>query len=474
MKLKALLRGLKGIEVKGSKEISITGLTADSRTAAPGNLFIARKGSAYNGAEFIPKALEAGAIAIVTDFYDPFCKATQVLVERPETLEPLLASRFYGAPSKELFVVGVTGTKGKTTTTYLIHHLLNGLKIKTGLVGTVETILGEERRPSSLTTHSAIENQRLLKEMATKGCKAVSFEVSSHGLEQNRVEEISFDVGLFTNLYSDHLDYHPTMEAYASAKRKLFANVKKAIFNADDPWTPYMQEGCKSPIWTFGIEKDATFRAMNVQFDESGTTFFVEKQRFSLPLMGRFNVYNALGAIAIGRHMGADLVQIAHILSSFQTAPGRLEQVMNDRNIWVFVDFAHTGEALENVLVTLREIARKRVICVFGSGGNRDPQRRTQMGKAAEKYADVGIITSDNPRNEDPLSICQQIRNAYQDPSKPILEIDRQAAISLAIGMAEAEDIVLIAGKGHEKVQKFAHQTIPFDDVAVAKEALQK
>ncbi len=473
MKLKALLRGLKGIEVKGSKEIEITGLSADSRTAAPGNLFIARRGSAFNGAEFIPQALKAGAAAVLTEMYDPFCKATQVIAEKPIELEPFLASRFYGAPSEEMFVAGVTGTKGKTTTTYLIHHLLNGLGKRAGLAGTVETILGDERRASELTTHSAIQNQKLLKEMLAKGCSAVSFEVSSHGLEQGRVEKIDFDVGVFTNLYSDHLDYHLTMGAYAAAKKKLFVNVKRGIFNADSDWTPFMREECPKS-WTFGIENEADIRAGNIKFDESGTTFFVDGQKFHLSLMGRFNVYNALGAIAVGLHLGANLAQIADVLASFQTAPGRLERVLNERGIWVFVDYAHTGEALENVLATLREIARQRVICVFGCGGNRDPQRRTQMAKAAEKFADVSIITSDNPRNEEPISIIEQIRNAYRDPSKPFVEVNRRDAILRAISMAEEEDIVLIAGKGHEKVQKFAHQTIPFDDVAIAKEALQK
>jgi UDP-N-acetylmuramoyl-L-alanyl-D-glutamate--2,6-diaminopimelate ligase len=474
MKIKALLRGLKGIEVKGSKEVEITGLTEDSRTAGPGSLFIARKGDSFNGAEFIDRALQAGAVAVLTDLYDPFCKATQIIAEKPELLEPFLANRFYGAPSEEMFIVGVTGTKGKTTTTYLIHHLLNGLGKRAALVGTVETVIGEERRASTLTTHTAIQNQKLLKEMRGKGCEAVSFEVSSHGLEQRRVENIDFDVGIFTNLYSDHLDYHPTMQAYAAAKKKLFANIKRAIFNADNEWTPFMREGCKSPIWTFGIEKEADIRAEHIQFDEQGTTFFVDQQRFQISLMGRFNVYNALGAIAVGLHLGASLAQIAAILASFQTAPGRLERVLNDKGIWVFVDYAHTGEALESVLLALREIARRRVICVFGCGGNRDPQRRTRMAQAAEKHADAAIITSDNPRNEDPIAICEQIRSAYRDPAKPIVEVNRKEAIFRAIQMAEPEDIVLIAGKGHEKVQKFAHHTIPFDDVAVAMEALLK
>ncbi|HEX2582798.1 MAG TPA: UDP-N-acetylmuramoyl-L-alanyl-D-glutamate--2,6-diaminopimelate ligase, partial [Chlamydiales bacterium] len=306
-----------------------------------------------------------------------------------------------------------------------------------------------------------------------KGCDAVSFEVSSHGLDQNRVEKIDFDVGVFTNLYPDHLDYHATLQEYAAAKKKLFAKVQWGIFNADSEWTAFMREGCPQSM-TFGLEKEADIRAVNVQFDATGTTFFVSGQKFRISLLGRFNVYNALSAIAVGLHLRAPLSQIAAILTSFQTVPGRLERVLNDRGIGVFVDYAHTGEALENVLVTLREIASKRLICVFGCGGNRDPQRRIQMAKAAEKGADVAIITSDNPRNEEPASICQQILQAFQDPAKPIVAVDRKEAIFRAIDMAEEGDIVLIAGKGHEKVQQFAHQTIPFDDGLVAKEALQK
>jgi UDP-N-acetylmuramoyl-L-alanyl-D-glutamate--2,6-diaminopimelate ligase len=473
MKLRALLRGLKGLEVRGSKEVEITGLTVDSRTAAPGNLFIARKGLVLNGAEFIPKALEAGSVAVLTDLYDPFCPVTQIIAERPQEWESFLARRFYGAPSEKLFIAGVTGTKGKTTTTYLIHHLLNGLGYPAGLVGSVEMLLGEEKRPSILTTHSAIHNQKLLKEMLAKNCTSVSFEVSSHGLAQKRVEGIDFDVAVFTNLYSDHLDYHATIEEYAATKKILFANVKRAIFNADSEWTPFMREGCLSPTWTFGIERSADIQAEQVRFDERGTTFVIDGQIFFIPLMGRFNVYNTLGAISVGLHLGATLGSIATILAIFQTAPGRLERVLNDRGIWVFVDHAHTGPALENVLITLREIARRRVICVFGAGGNRDLQRRAQLAKAAEKYADVSIITSDNPRNEDPASICEQIRSTYQDRSKPIVEVNRKKAITLALEMAEAEDIVLIAGKGHEKMQIFAHQTVPFDDVLVARELLE-
>jgi UDP-N-acetylmuramoyl-L-alanyl-D-glutamate--2,6-diaminopimelate ligase len=473
MKLKALLKGLK-CEVKGSKDVDISGISADSRTAFPGSLFIARKGTATDGTEFIPQALNAGSSAIVTDLYDPFLKTTQVIVSNPKDVEAQLACRFYGDPSESMFVVGVTGTKGKTTTSYMTHHLLTGLKGCAGLSSTVETIIGDETRHSILTTHCAIQNQKNLKEMVLRGCKAAVIEVSSHGLDQGRVDEISFAVGIFTNLYPDHLDYHKDIDDYANAKKKLFAKVReRALINGDSPWGSSMKGSCLN--WTFGIEAKADIMAHTIQFNEQGTSFLVtfqeQAERFQIPLMGRFNVYNALGTIGVGLHVGATLKEIASILATFPSVPGRLEKVPNARGVWVFVDFSHSGPALENVLSTLREVAHKKIICVFGAGGNRDPLRRTQMAEAAEKFADIVIVTSDNPRNEDPQRICEQILAAFQTPAKVELILNRKEAIERAIFLAQKDDIVLIAGKGHEKVQIFANQTIPFDDVQVAAKA---
>ena len=476
MKLKALLKGVKGV-VKGSKDIEISGISADSRMTAPGNLFIAKKGTASDGTEFIPKALDAGAVAIVTDMYDPFLKIPQLIVDRPGDLEAKLASLFYGTPSKDLLVVGVTGTKGKTTTSYMTHHLMKGLLGEAGLASTVETVIGPERRNSTLTTHSAIQNQKILREMLMAGCKGAVVEVSSHGLDQGRVDEIEFDIGIFTNLYPDHLDYHKDIDDYAAAKKKLFSRKKdRDILNADSPWAEFMKGS--NPTWTFGIEKPADITATDVSFNANGTTFNVNfngvTEPFYISLIGKFNVYNALGTIGVGLQMGATLSQIANILKTFKSAPGRLEQVPSDKGIWVFVDFAHSGPALENVLLTLKEVAQKKVICVFGCGGNRDPLRRTQTAAAAEKYADISIITSDNPRKEDPQTICNEILSGFVDPSKTEVLVDRTEAIARAIALAEKDDIVLIAGKGHEKVQIFAHHTISYDDVVVAKEYLQK
>ncbi len=456
MKLKTLIKGL-DLLVKGAKDAEITGLSADSRTVSPGNLFVAKRGASHDGSQFIAGAINAGAAAIVTDIFDPFLKLPQIIHPNPNAIEAKLAARYYGEPSKDLFVVGITGTKGKTTTSYLIKHLLDGLGTFSGLIGTVETVIGENRFSSSLTTHDVISNQKWLKEMVQKGCKGAVLEVSSHGLDQGRVEEIGFDLGVFTNLYPDHLDYHKTMEEYAAAKKKLFEKAKSSILNADSPWSAMMGKGIM-----FGIEK-GDFRAEEISFSSSGTEFTVGGCKFRSPFIGRFNVYNALAAIAAAHQTGASLNRISELLATFGAVPARLERIGN-----VFIDFAHTGEALENVLMTLKEISKGKVIVVFGCGGNRDPQRRTNMARAADRLADVSIVTNDNPRKEDPSEIARQIVSEFK--RAPIVELDRKKAIEMAMRMAGSEDLILIAGKGHERVQIFAHQTLPFDDAAIVKE----
>lgn len=458
MKLKVLAKGL-GLTIRGSKEVEITGIASDSRFVAPGNLFIAKRGSNQDGAQFISQALQAGACAIATDFYDPFLEVTQIIHPHVVQIEAKLASRYYGHPSKHLYVVGVTGTKGKTTTVYLIKHLLDHLQKPCGLLSSIEIVTGQNRFPSTLTTHDVISNQKWLKEMTVKGCQAVALEVSSHGLDQGRVEEIDFDVGVFTNFYPDHLDYHRTIEQYAAAKAKLLTKAKQAVLNADSYWGDF--SGFK-----YGIQK-GDVRASELECSANGTSFTVNHCRFYSPLIGTFNVYNNLAAISVGLLMGAKIDEIRDILALFGSVPARMERIGS-----VFVDFAHTGEALANVLQTLREICKGKIIVIFGCGGDRDPGRRTGMAKAAEQWADISIVTTDNPRREDPVAIANQIVAGYQVPEKVIVELDRKQAIQKGIRMARAEDLVLVAGKGHERMQIFAHQTIPFDDVAIVKEEL--
>ena len=470
MKLKELIRGFEPLKVVGSKEVEITGISIDSRRVVPGNLFIAKKGAVCDGTEFIDKAVEAGAAAIVAPIYNPFLKQTQVVSEHPEALEARVAARFYRTPSRSLWIAGVTGSKGKTTTSYLIHHLLTHLGRKAGLISTVETVIGEKRFFSNLTTHDAIFNQKLLREMVDCGSDAAILELSSHGLAQNRVDEIDFELAVFTNLYPDHLDYHKTVEEYAAAKAKIFQKAKFGIYNGDSPWTPTMRQD--RPGLTFGIEAKADVRAENVCFAGPQCTFTIAGAHFTVPLLGRFNLVNVLGAIAAGVYLKIPLPQLSSIFSSLPRIPGRLEQIPNDLGIRIYVDYAHTGESLSSALKTLRELAQKKIIVVFGCGGGRDPARRSGMGAAGSQFADTVIVTADNPRNEDVNEICRQIL-AVSDPRKTILEIDRTKAIRLAIQMARPGDLVLIAGKGHEQAQIFAHQSIPFDDLLVAKQQLQ-
>jgi UDP-N-acetylmuramoyl-L-alanyl-D-glutamate--2,6-diaminopimelate ligase len=487
MKLKQLIHGLEGIEVKGSKEIELTGISTDSRITSPGHLFLAKKGAAFDGREFIPQAIQSGASAVLSDAFNPFqSQVTQIIAPHPEELEAQLAARFYRHPSKELFVFGVTGTNGKTSTTYLVRHLIEQKeKGSCGLIGTIETILGDRRAFSTLTTHDVVTNQRFLREMADANSCAAALEVSSHGLEQGRLSGIEFDVGLFSNLTADHLDYHKTMEEYAKAKKRLFALLEKsskknkcAIANADDPYTPFLLEGSTVPRILFGFGEEADLRAESFAFSPLGTNFICryqgQSQLFFTPLIGRFNIYNMLGAIAVGIQRGYQLEEMGSLFTSFEVPPGRLERIEGKRPIHVFIDYAHTNDALHNVLTTLREIAKKRIITVFGAGGNRDPGRRPGLARAAEKGSDVTIVTSDNPRDEDPQEICRQILAGFLYPQQSRIELDRKRAIELAIQIAKPDDIVLIAGKGHERVQIFGQNSVPFDDREVARAALKR
>lgn len=472
MKLRQLVLGIEGIEVRGSKEVDITGIASDSRIVAPGNLFIAKKGLRSDGASFIHQAVNSGAKAVVTDLYDPFLGLPQIIHPFPSRLEALLSSKYYGRPSQKLFVVGVTGSKGKTTTTYLCRHLIESFGEKCGLLGTIETIIGDERLYSECTTRDAMTNQKLLKEMLVRKCSSAVLEVSSHGLCQDRVSEIAFDVGIFTNLYPDHLDYHKTMDQYAEAKKKLFSQVDGvSIVNQDSPYSSFMRG--KGNILTVGIENRADIRASDIVFHDGGTQFVIDGVRFESPLLGLFNVYNILSAIALGISQGKNLKQMSSLFLQFAGVPGRLQRVPNEKGIHVIVDYAHTEESLDHVLFTLKKVAKQKMIVVFGCGGERDSARRKGMARSAEKYADFSIITTDNPRSEDPQMIAQEILKGFQESKNVTLILDRKEAISSAINMAHRGDFVVIAGKGHEKVQIFLNKTVTFDDVDVAIEVLR-
>ncbi len=484
VKLKKLLVGAIGVAVRGSKEIEVTGLSANSTTIAPGNLFVAKKGLRLDGSQFIGEAINAGASAILTDLYNPFLPShiTQLIAPKDKIsdIEAILAATYYQFPSKELFLVGVTGTNGKTTTTYLVRHLLSSEEHPCGLIGSVEWVLGTKIQPSSYTTPDIITNQRSLREMVHGGCLSAAMEVSSHALDQKRAEGLDFDVAIFTNLTQDHLDYHKTMEEYAVAKAKLFSMLSKdaiALFNVDSPIWPLMSKDCKAHKMTYGIRAPADLMADNILLSDKGTSFQLNylgsRIAISSPLIGNFNVYNLLAAIGAALIYGLTLEEIQHKLATFHQVPGRLERVVNQRGLSIFVDYAHTDDALENVLKTLVELKQGRLFSVFGCGGDRDRSKRPKMGGIATMLADFSIITSDNPRGEDPHAIIQDILVGCQDPSRYLVEPDRRRAIERAIAMLKADDLLLIAGKGHERHQIIGSMQNAFDDREIAQQAAQ-
>lgn len=481
MKIKKLIKDIPSIILKGPKEISITGVSANSTLVAPGNLFIARKGKKYDGSHYISEAIAAGAAAIVSDVYDPTLKdVCQLIHPHVADVEGLLAAHYYEHPSRELFTVGISGTNGKTTTSFLIKHLLDEIDGPCGVIGTVEYIVGKHRLPATHTTPDACSNQKMLREMVLQGCRSVVMEVSSHALDQQRVSNIDFDVAIFTNLTSEHLDYHGTIEQYARAKQKLFSSLdpageksvhswaKVAIVNGDDRWHAAMVEVCRGKIFTYGIDGDTDLRASDLSLTPEGSFFQLHYLDHSIdchiPLIGRHNVYNYMAALSVALVRKRPFAESVDLMKNAAAIPGRLESVANPLGLNIYVDFAHTPDALKNVLVSLQGLKKGRLFVVFGCGGDRDRGKRPKMAEVAAQHADVVIVTSDNPRSEDPQEICREIALGFSTNDEFSIEVDRAKAIQKAIEMATKEDIILIAGKGHEPYQVFACNTIEFDD----------
>lgn len=486
MKLKKLLKEIPFKQFKGSKEIEITGICANSKLVSPGNLFIARKGRVEDGSQYIPEAIAAGAAAILTDILDPSLKdVAQIIHPDVASLEGLIAAHYYQFPSDEMLMVGVTGTNGKTTTTFLVKHLLDQLEGPCGLIGTIEYIIGQHRYQATRTTPDVTSNHKMLREMVLQGCRSAVMEVTSHALDQGRVQNINYDIAIYTNLTLDHLDYHQTMENYCAAKNKLFRSltpsqkkkIKWAIVNVDSPWHERILEGCPAKTLTYSIATPADLMARKIELSPNGTNFEVVYQGQTylckIPLVGRFNVYNSLAAIAVGLIRKAPMETILDILSQAPSVPGRLQPVPNPRNLKIYVDFAHSDDALLNVLDCLQELKKGRLITVFGCGGDRDQTKRPKMAQVAEEYSDIAIVTSDNPRSEDPQEIARQVMKGFKHPDRHLVELDRRNAIAKAIELAGPDDMILIAGKGHEAYQIFAHKTIEFDDAKVASQLCQ-
>jgi UDP-N-acetylmuramoyl-L-alanyl-D-glutamate--2,6-diaminopimelate ligase len=454
--------------------VEIGGLAYDNRAVEPGTLFFCVPGFTRDGHDFAPDAIERGAAALVVA--RPLgLGVPEVLVEDVRAAMALAAARFYGDPTARLPVVGITGTNGKTTTAFLVRALVEASGRQCGLLGTVTSVIAGEERPTVRTTPEAIDLQRTFRAMLDGGDRACAMEISSHALELRRADGIHVAAAVFTNLTQDHLDFHPTMEDYFLAKRRLFASAltEVRIVNVDDPYGRRLADEFPGAV-TFAIDSDAAYRAVDVRSGFAGTdcVFVTPDGRFDVhvPLPGRFNVANALGAWAAARTLG---VEVRELPASVRV-PGRFEPVVEGQPFAVLVDYAHTPDSLENVLRAARELAEGRVIAVFGAGGDRDRGKRPLMGAIGARLADVCLVTSDNPRSEDPEAIIAQILAGTGGAANVASDPDRRATIHRAVGMAEPGDVVVIAGKGHEQGQEFAGgRKEPFDDVAVAREALR-
>ena len=462
-----------GAGVPAVADVEISDLAYDSRAVRPGTLFFCVPGFTSDGHDYAPTAVEHGAAALVVE-RPLHLGVPEVQVPDARAAMAPAAAAFHGDPTRALDVVGVTGTNGKTTTAFLVRALLEADGRQTGLLGTVTSIVGGEERAVVRTTPEAFDLQRDFAAMRDGGDVACAMEVSSHALELHRADAIHWAVAIFTNLTQDHLDFHPTMEDYFAAKRRLFeAGPRAAVVNVDDPYGRRLAEELPDAL-TFGVESpDAAVRATDVAFGLTGSTFTVEGRTVGTPLPGRFNVLNALGALAAARALGvADNTSIA-ALAGAGRVPGRFEPVEAGQPFAVLVDYAHTPDSLENVLRAAREIAQRRVIVVFGAGGDRDRGKRPLMGRAARTLADLVVVTSDNPRSEDPEAIIAEITEGTGSGPGVEAMVDRRAAIGHAVALAQEGDVVVIAGKGHEQGQEFAGgRKIPFDDVTVAREAL--
>lgn len=487
--LEELAQLIPNAKIIGDASTKISGITHDSRKICIGNLFVCIEGIHFNGHDFIPQAKSKGAAAILTTHEDIQLPKNCPALIVPDMSEALAAivPCFYDYPARSMRVIGVTGTNGKTTTTYMIRAILMQAGYKVGLIGTIQTMIGKEIYPTHNTTPNVIDLQRLLAEMRDEKVDAVVMEVSSHALAENRIAGIEFDVAVFTNLTQDHLDYHKTMESYRDTKAKLFEIVSRAgrkdnknvVVNVDDDAGAIMLEHASCNTITYGVDKNSDLRAVDVDVRADGMNFKVNgvfgNMNLKLHVTGLFNVYNVLAAIGatLAEKIPPDIIKAA--LQKFRSVAGRFERIYADVPFTIIVDYAHTPDGVKNVLYTARDIVKNRIITVFGCGGDRDNTKRPIMGRLAAELSDIVIATSDNPRTEDPNAILREIEVGIKEKiGDKIYECipDRRTAIFRAVEIAEAGDIIMILGKGHENYQILKDTTIHFDDREVALEAV--
>lgn len=482
MKLSELLKDVRVVSLAAAADPEITGIAYSSKGVEPGNIFIALKGQRADGHDFLPEALERGAAVIVSERPRPaeIDRAWVQVLDAREAMA-LLAANFYDHPSSRLKVVGITGTKGKTTITYILEEILNTAGFRPGVVGTVEYRWAGRQYSAERTTPEAPDIQKFLRQMVEEGVSHCLMEVSSHSLELKRVWGIGFDVAVFTNLSGEHLDYHQTMENYFEAKKKLFfLNHKRqaSVVNIDDPWGERLLSELPMQTISFGFKPEAVVRAEKFTINQEGMTATVSSPlgqlTFTSSLIGKHNLYNFLAAISAALVLSIPVPDILKGISSVKRIPGRFENVPNGLGIKVIVDYAHTDGALENLLQAVRSLNPKKVILVFGCGGDRDRLKRPRMGEVAARLADWTIITSDNPRSEEPEQIISEIEEGFRRLGNHNYEkiVDRRRAIETALVMARKGDWVVVAGKGHENYQVFKDRTVPFSDMETAREII--
>ncbi len=470
MKLKELLREIPVLECTADLDLEIQNIYYDSRKVTPGSLFVAVAGFAADGNRFIPMALDKGAEAVVTA-RKPEGDIPYVLVESDRLALALLGCNFYGHPSRSMTMIGVTGTNGKTSVTLLLKHVLEVcLGAKVGLVGTMANLVGQEVLPTGRTTPESFELQGLFARMRDAGCTHVVMEVSSHAVTLERIGGIRYDVAAFTNLTEDHLDFHKTMDAYCAAKAEMFRRCDRAVVNADDSYKDRILAAADCPVLTTGIEAEADLRGENPELFSEGVRFTAvsggERAAVRLPIPGRFSVYNALTVLGIAKCLGIPLADCAEALAGAHGVKGRIEVVPTPGMPYsVLIDYAHTPDGLENVLSAVRGFCTGRVIAVFGCGGDRDPMKRPIMGRIGVMGSDVAVITSDNPRTEDPMAIIDEILQGVKKEYGEYFVIeDRRAAIRYAMDIAKKNDIIVLAGKGHETYQEINGRKYHLDE----------
>jgi UDP-N-acetylmuramoyl-L-alanyl-D-glutamate--2,6-diaminopimelate ligase len=490
--LDELLKFLHIKTVEGRTDIPVRGLAYHSDRVQPGFIFFCLEGVRGDGHEYIDQAVAAGAIAVVLQREKEVKGAVKIMVPDVRVAMAVLSEIFYDSPSQKLRLIGITGTNGKTTTAHLIETILASQNHTTGILGTIKYKIGQERFPVLATTPEAPDLQKMFNHMVQKGIEYAVIEVSSHALELNRVAGSDFDIAVLTNVTEDHLDFHLTFEKYLNSKGKLFSQLggsclkgtapRYAVLNCDDPHYSYFYRQATVQTISYGLEEPAEIKAGNVIVKEEGVCYELStpwgKEEFDLKLAGYFSVYNALAATAVALLEGIPISKIKESLERVTGVPGRFERIDLGQNFSVIVDYAHTPDGLENVLQTAAKIVRGKLITIFGCGGERDRSKRFLMGRVASQYSDYCILTTDNPRGEDPWQIIKEVEAGLQEGksfgSGYIIQADRYEAIKLGIELARPGDMVIIAGKGHENYQIFSDYIIPFDDRVVASEIINK